>query len=252
MSNPTRMQQTKDKIMHLAKEQGLLEDHIRVKTSALTPTQAIGTPIRQDYPILTGKEVIVEAEFRGNFGQAFTDQPQEFEGSLKEILQLDLEDTGNRAILLATINAITSYLNIADRVRHCKDEEPESCAAEMTKHLLDRFGRIKIGMVGYQPALLEQLARTFGTDCVICTDLSPINIGSNRYGVSIWNGKEQTSELIDWCDLVLATSSTFSNGTFDEIEFQARQKGKNLIVFGITGAGVAALTGIERLCYCGH
>lgn len=252
MGTTTRIEQTRDLVIGMAREQGMLEDHVRVKAGALTPSQAIGNPVRQDYPIITGKEVIVEAQFRGCYGQAFTDQPREFEGSVYDILQLALDNSTNRTILLATVNALTNYMNISDRVRHCKNEEPESCAAEMAKYLLNRFGKIKIGLVGYQPAILEQLIKTFDADHVVCTDLNKANINSNRYGATIWDGSTETPKLVKWCQLALVTSSTLSNGTFDDIEQLTLQQDKKLIMFGITGAGVAALTGIERLCYFGH
>jgi uncharacterized protein (DUF4213/DUF364 family) len=59
--------------------------------------------------------------------------------------------------------------------------------------------------------------------------------------------------LIDWGDLVLVTSSTLSNGTLDAIYEEAVLiKKKKLVIFGITGASVAALLGLDRLCFYGH
>ncbi|MFC1965261.1 Rossmann-like domain-containing protein, partial [Chloroflexota bacterium] len=58
--------------------------------------------------------------------------------------------------------------------------------------------------------------------------------------------------LINWCHILLATSSTIVNDTFDGIRAEADTKGKKLIVFGVTGAGVSVLLGIERLCFQPH
>lgn len=141
---------------------------------------------------------------------------------------------------------------IGTPVRHCKDNEPEKCAVEISSDLMKRFGRLRIGMIGYQPAILERLTEKFGAANIVCTDLNPANIGEVRYGVEIWDGTSQTLRLIDWGDLVLATSSTLSNGTLDAIYEEAVLKKKKLVIFGITGAGVAALLGLDRLCFYGH
>jgi uncharacterized protein (DUF4213/DUF364 family) len=246
------LEQVRKHLSQIAQQHALLQDHIRVATGPISPRQAIGTPIRQDFPLLTGKEVIVEAEFRGSYGQAFTSQPKLYEGSLKNVLELPLSEAGNRAILLSTLNAVTSYLGMAERVRHCRDNEPEQCASEIASDLFKRFGELNIGMIGYQPAILENLSKTFGAQHIKGTDLSPTNIGKNKFGVEIWDGATGTSRLIDWGDLLLVTSSTLSNGTFDNIYEEIIRKEKKMIIFGITGAGVSALLNIERICFYGH
>jgi hypothetical protein len=248
----TFLEKARGKLRRIAEENYFMQEPIQVMIRPLSPRQAIGAPVRQDYPLLTGKEVIVEAEFRGSYGQAFTSRPEPYHGSLSDVLAIPISEAGNRAILLSTINAVTAHLKMAARVRHCKDEEPEQCAEEIAQDLLKRFGKIKIGMVGYQPAILENLARVFGPENVRCTDLNPANTGEKRYGVEIWDGATDTGRLIDWCDLALVTSSTLANDTFDAIYREAEAGGKRLIIFGITGAGVAALLDLERLCFYGH
>jgi len=246
------LEQARQKLNHIARDKYLMQEPIRVAIKPLSPRQAIGTPIRQDFPLLTGREIIVEAEFRRSYGQAFTDQPRIFDGSLQDVMQLILTEAGNRAIFLSTLNAVTSNLEIADRVRHCHDEEPENCAREITQELAKRFGKIRIGMVGYQPAILENLCSVFGPKHIRCTDLNPTNIGSLKFGAEIWDGAIHTSRLISWCDLALVTSSSLANGTFDDIYQESLFKEKKFIIFGITGAGISALMGLERLCFYGH
>jgi len=51
---------------------------------------------------------------------------------------------------------------------------------------------------------------------------------------------------------LLATSSTIVNNTFDEIREKAISQGKRLIIFGVTGAGVSAIVGLEILCFQPH
>jgi hypothetical protein len=246
------LEQAKQEFIRIAQENNLMQEHIKVEIKPLSPRQAIGTPVRQDYPILTGKEIIVEARFRDGYGQAFTDKPQAFEGSLKEVLELPLTESGNRAIFISTLNAVTCHLGLADRVRHCKDEEPEQCAAKIAEELLKRFSKIKVGLIGLQPAILENLVNVFGADNVRCSDLSPNNIGMVKYGCRIDNGATDNIDIIKTCDVILATSSTLSNDSFDTLYRTSAVEGKPLINFGITGSGVSALLGLERLCFNGH
>jgi uncharacterized protein (DUF4213/DUF364 family) len=82
--------------------------------------------------------------------------------------------------------------------------------------------------------------------------MNPKNIGQNKAGVIIWDGKTQTQEMIDWCDIIFATGSTIANGSFDDINERVKKAGKKLVLFGITGAAVCAITGIDRICPYGH
>ena len=233
-------------------DQCLGEEVVQVKIGTLSVKQAIGNPTRQDFPLLEGKEVMVEAEFQGSFGQAFTDRPHDFTGSLNEILKLDLDTNEHRAIFIATLNAVMAHLGMVTGVRHCHDEEPEECAAQIAHHILSKFGLVNVGLVGLQPAILENLVLTFGADKVICTDLNPKNIGSRKYGAEIRDGRTETGKLIEWSDLLLVTSSTIVNNTFDDIREKVGSRGKALMIFGVTGAGVSTMLGLERLCFQAH
>ncbi len=246
------LDEVKEKLKEVANVHKLGDTAVKVTIGTLSVKQAIGSPVRQDFPLLQGKEVMIEAEFMGSYGQAFTDRPNDFSGSLNDVLGLSLNTNDNRAVFIATFNAVAAHLKMVGRTRHCHDEEPEECASQIAKHILDDSGKIKVGLIGIQPAILEHLALAFGTDNVRCTDLNPNNIGANKYGVVIWDGRTQTGKLIEWCDLVLATSSTVVNNTFDEIRETAISQGKRLIIFGVTGAGIAALTGQEILCFQPH
>ena len=62
-------------------------------------------------------------------------------------------------------------------------------------------------MIGLQPAILESLAKGFGADNVRCTDMNPKNIGQNKAGVIIWDGKTQTQEMISWCDIIFVPAA---------------------------------------------
>jgi hypothetical protein len=91
----------KKKFMNLVNNLQLSGNEVSVTTKGLTPEEAIGNPKRKDFPILTGQEVMLQAEYKNSFGQAFTDAPVIFNGTLDEILQMDLrEDPHNRAIFI--------------------------------------------------------------------------------------------------------------------------------------------------------
>jgi uncharacterized protein (DUF4213/DUF364 family) len=246
------LDQAKKRFSALVHELRLGDEDVRVIVAPLSAREAIGRPKRKDYALLEGTEVMIEAQFQGSFGQAFTDQPQGFQGQLKKVLDLNLDTKHNRAILIATLNAVVANQGMVTGTRHCRDEEPEECAAEIAKNLLGRFGKITVGLVGYQPALLEHLVEGFGADHIRCTDLNPKNVASQKFGVEIWNGREATHTLVQGSDLVLVTSSTMVNNTFDGIQQDAFALGKRLITFGVTGAGVSALTDVERLCFRAH
>jgi uncharacterized protein (DUF4213/DUF364 family) len=246
------LEEVKEKLQAIADRYKLGKTAVRVTIGTLSVKQAIGSPERQDFPLLRGKEVMIEAEFRGSHGQAFTDRPNSFSGSLDDVLALNLTTNDNRAVFIATLNAVAAHLKMVAGTRHCHDEEPEECARQIAQHILEDPGRVKVGLIGLQPAILENLALTFGTDNVRCTDLNPNNISVDKYGVIIWDGKTETEKLIEWCDVLLATSSTIVNNTFDGIRETAVSRGKRLILFGVTGAGVAALLGLEILCFQPH
>ena len=246
------IEEVKENFRAIINENNFGNEPVEVTIGTLTAKQAIGSPSRQDYPLLEGREVMIEAQFKGSYGQAFTDRPNEFKGSLNDVLDMALDSSDSRAVFDASLNAVMAYIGMVTGVRHCHDEEPEKCAIEMAQYLLEKYGRVKVGMIGYQPAILENLVTALGADNIHCTDLNPKNIGTDKFGAEIWDGRTDTEKLIIWCDVVLATSSTIVNATYDDIKTLADTYEKKLIIFGVTGAGISALLGLERLCYQPH
>jgi uncharacterized protein (DUF4213/DUF364 family) len=242
------LQKAKERFIALVDDHKLRSEAVRVDIGSLTPEQAIGNPGRQDFALLGGKEVMIEAKFKECFGQAFTNQPQNFSGQLDDVLNLSLDTTNNRAIFIATLNAVCSYLGIIGNVRHCRNQEPEDCGKEVSSELMSRYGKVKIGMIGYQPAMLENLVRTFDVEHVRCSDLDPVNIGANKFGITIYNGSTENKSLIEWCDLLLATGSICVNGTFNDLYGDTISQNKDFLMFGVTGAGIAALLGVDIIC----
>ena len=114
----------------------------------------------------------------------------------------------------------------------------------MVDFVKKNYGSPKIGLIGYQPAMLERLAENFEVRVV---DLDEKNIGADRYGVQVEDGRDfsVTEKICDWADLILCTGSTICNGTI--VNF-LKYKGK-ILFFGTTLAGAAPLMGLPRLCF---
>lgn len=220
---------------------------VTVAAKPLTPEEAIGAPTRRDYPILEGKENVIEAVVLGFRGQAFTDFPSEFSGQLCEVLALPLDNNRNRALFLATMNAVLQSLGKVQGVLHCKDDAPERCGYHIAK-TARREGVRTIGLIGFNPAIANALVREFGPDAVHITDLDPQNVAQSRFGVTIWDGRTETHRLISLSDLILVTGTALVNGTFDSILHLTSSQNKPLVVFGITGASVCRLLELERWC----
>lgn len=247
MTQQQLMHELKEKFRALVRQNDLSIDEVKITTKGLTPEEAIGITRRKDFPILTGQEVMLQAEYRGAFGQAFTDAPAVYTGSLDDILTLDLsEDSHNRAIFIASMNAVMAKLGLVSGTIHCKSEDPENCAPEFANYIRKTYKNKKIALVGYQPSILEALSKEFN---VRVLDLSPKNIGQLRYGVKVEHGIDDYKEVVlDWADVVLCTGSTVCNGTIvDYIDI-----GKDVVFFGITVAGAAELMGWKRLCPLGR
>lgn len=222
----------------------LLDEEILIKARVLTPKEAIGTPKRDDYPIIKGKEKLIEATFRGAKGQAFTDSYRDFSGKLSEVLNLNLDLTSNfnRAIFTASVNAVMRYLKFTDRSVHCRNDEMEECAKQFVTHIKHDFQNPKIGLIGLQPALVQELSHHFE---IRVADMDDDNIGQKKCGVTIEDGRH-FKELIQWCDLLLVTGSTAANGTiihFVDID-------KPLFFYGTTASGIATLMDLKKLCFC--
>jgi uncharacterized protein (DUF4213/DUF364 family) len=230
----------KSELMKMASQ--MMGETIKViSAKPLSPEEAIGKPDRTDFPLLKGKEVMVEAVFRESRAHAFTDMPGNFHGSLQNLIDLDLRNNFERAVFIAGFNAVMrNFGRIANTV-HCKDSEPKRCAEQLPAFVTTHFGNPKIAFVGYQPAMLETLSRSFDLRVI---DLDKDNIGANRFGLVI-EGPENTEDMLSWGDIIWATGSTCVNGTI--VSFLEK---KPVVFYGVTVAGPAMLHGYQRFCPC--
>ncbi len=233
-----------EKFRHVIEEHHLLDEEVKIQCRALSPQEAIGETKRKDYPILGGKEVMIQAEFDGGIGQAFTSTPSAFRGTLREVLDLDIiSNPHDRSIFIAALNAVMRKLGLCGRSIHCRDGGPEECAVKAADMLMKTYGNVKIAQIGFQPALLERLSEKFEMRLL---DINPELVGKTRFGVEILDGvKAYEDTVLHWAELILCTGSTLSNATIaDYINLD-----KEVLFYGTTAAGAAALLGLKRLCY---
>ncbi len=246
------LERTRVRFREIVEDRDLINNDVTVLAKPLTPEEAIGTPGRRDFPIIIGKERILEATFQNARGHAFTDSAREFMGTLGEVIELPLSSNQNRAIYVATLNAVLGHLGLVTATVHCKDDDPERCGAEIARHILGRHGKAIVGLIGLNPAIAENLVKALGADSVRISDICSDNIGKTRFGVEVWDGALRTADLVEQSDVVLMTGTTLQNATFDGIWDAIEAHGKHGLVYGVTAAGVCALTGIERICPCGR
>ncbi|MBN2468390.1 MAG: hypothetical protein JXD19_09600 [Deltaproteobacteria bacterium] len=232
----------KEKFSEVVKKNGWESEEIQVRAKTLTPEEAIGNPEEKDYPIITGRERIVEADFRGAKGHAFTDMFGNFNGTINEVLSMELKNNFRRAIFIATINAVLRHAGLINGNIHCKDQTPRECSHILVEKIKSDYGNPKIALVGFQPRMAEALAQNFQ---LRITDLDKKNIGTEKYGVVIQD-PSCTQENIDWGDLLVVTGSTAVNDTMKEFIGS-----KPVLFYGVTVAGPAFLLGVPNFCPLG-
>jgi uncharacterized protein (DUF4213/DUF364 family) len=239
------------KFIELLKETALSEK-IMIQAKGLTAKEAIGTPDRDDFPILIGKEVMIEATYKEGRGQAFTDAPSQNEYTLKEILELPLEDSKNRALLVATINAVLNQMGLSNKTIHCKDKMPSLCSQEIITFLGEKHKDLKkIGLIGLQPAMGEAFANKFGAENVYFTDLNPNTINTYKYNhVKIYDGNVYNEDLIKKSEIVFCTGSTITNGSMNDLIALFEKYDRTYYFFGNTISGVAYLLDLPHICFC--
>ena len=240
------LEEARKELIRRAAEEKWNEDEKVAIVSArdLTPEEAIGSPDRDDYPLLKGKEVMMEARYLDSVGQAYTDQPGRFSGTLGQVLHMALNTNFRRAVFVATLNAVMRRFCQVEATVHCKDKEPALCAQKLPAFIEKHYGRPKIAFVGLQPALVQSLTAA-GFELRV-TDLNPDNVGQARCGVLIGDAS-LNAENVRWADIVLSTGSVLVNDTYREL-----WQGKPVIYYGVTAAGLAKIFDLPRFCACGR
>jgi len=233
----------KKEFIKLINQHGLQSDRIIIRATPLSPEEAIGNPEDRDYPLVIGVERLMQAEFRGSLGQAFTDMYGDFSGRLSDIAGMDLTNNFRRAIFISSLNAVMRHLELIDKSVHCRNNEPRECSHELVKHIEKTYGNPKLAIVGFQPRMVEALSKRFD---LRVTDMDKDNIGREKFGVVI-QSPEKTQENLNWCEVALVTGTTIVNNTIEQFRIS-----KPVVYYGITISGVAKLLGLNHFCYCGH
>lgn len=230
----------KRKIREIIATNKIEDKTVEIKAKVLTPGEAIGNPEHDDYPLLKGRERLMQAQYKGATGVAFTDMFGNHSSLLSEIIDMDLTNNFRRAIFIATLNAVLRFTGHLDKTVHCKDDGLVRCGRELKEYISLNYGKPRILQVGHQPRFTEVLSGNFDFRVV---DLDKKNIGKSVNNARICSENE-TNEFIKWADLLFVTGSTFVNGTFE----QFIKTGKELIFYGVTGQAPAYLLGFKRFC----
>jgi len=233
----------REKLSGILYEYKLAEEMVSVSAQPLTPEEAIGNPEDNDYPILKGKERMMEARFRDARGHAFTDMYGTWNGAISEVVRMDLANNFRRAVFVATMNAVMRHLGLIEKTVHCKDDGPVRCAEECLRMVRNENPSSRIALIGHQPRMLGQLSKHFEISVV---DMDKDNIGKRVSGATVF-GPERTEEIVDKADLLLVTGTTLVNGTIGRF----LERKEKTIFYGVTIAGAAQLLGVRRFCPCG-
>lgn len=234
-------EELKDALRREIKRNNLSGQKVSVKCRALSAEEAIGNPEDEDYPIIKGKEVMVEATFQQGRGQAFTDEFENVDYRVEDLLNIELDSNRRKASFISGLNAVFRHLGLCDKTIHCKNAEPSECA----KGLLEIVKPWKkILLVGCQPRFLEAIASNHDLRVV---DLDKDNIGREISGVVI-EPPEMTDDAVQWSDLIFATGSTIVNGTITDFLYNE----KPVIFYGVTISAPAKILNIDTYCHCGH
>ncbi len=231
----------KDRFEKIVAEHNLLDETVTIRAKPLTPEEAIGNPESEDFPILKGHERLMQAEFKGSFGQAFTDMYGDFEGTLQDVLYMELNNNFRRAIFISTLNAVMRNLGLIEGSVHCKDRGPEECGQDLVE-FLEGCKISRIALVGFQPVHARCCS---GSHELKILDLDKENIGKEKFGVVVLDGDKHAKEVLKWCDLALVTGTTVVNGSIEPILEMA---GEKVVFYGISIAGVAQLFDLNRFC----
>ncbi len=232
----------KKEFIKLINENGLQEERVIVRATPLSPEQAIGNPEDRDYPLVAGVERLMQAEFKGSLGQAYTDMYGDFSGTLSDIVEMDLKNNFRRAIFISSLNAVMRHLGLITETKHCKDNQPRECSQELVRYIEENYGQPRVAMVGFQPRMVEALAKRFE---LRVTDMDKENIGREKFGVRIYD-PSHAQEHLEWCDIAVVTGTTIVNNTIDQFRIS-----KPVIFYGITISGTAKLLGLKHFCPLG-
>jgi uncharacterized protein (DUF4213/DUF364 family) len=229
-------------------------DLIEVTARVLSSKEAIGMPPRDDFALVRGKEKIIEANFRGFKGHAFSAAEVEFTGSVSEIIRLPLDHIPERAMFFAALNAVLASRGMIKRTVHCRDDDPMLCGEKLGDHLSGMRPRPRsVALIGYQPGMTKTLASLCREKDIRfeATDMNPSNVGHDLFGITVRDGNENEQVIRD-ADQIFCTGSTMVNGTIWNILNWCEKYTTRVVFFGVTIQGPATLMGWNTFCPYGR
>jgi len=143
--------------------------------------------------------------------------------------------------------SVCRHLGVVRATLHCRDADPEACGRHIADRLFYPWGLVRVGLVGFNPAIAAHLVRVFGKKFIIITDRNPQNVGVEKAGVVVWDSR-RNEEMISRCRVVLVTGTTLANGTFDDLMGALRQYQRDYWIYGVTATGVAHMLRLNYLC----
>ena len=186
----------------------------------------------------------VQAVFRGTKGQAFTETPREFTGTLREIVERPFDGKCIDSVLIASINAVMGHFGLCRGLCHCGRDMHEACGIRYKGYVANIHKTVNVVIVGYQAFLMRSIGSLDGH--LWTMDRNYDNITKYRNGSVITNsGRENRDSAKKWADLIIITGSSLCNGTI----VQWLDAGDKLLFYGVTIAGVAKLLDLKRLCF---
>jgi len=225
------------------KDQGSQESGVLLELKVVPP-KWFNLP-NEEYPIVRGKEVIMECRFRDSKAHVFTPMPYEGKVSIKEVLNFSLRTIPERSVFYCALNAVMRHFGLVKGTIHCRNNTPEICGKDLLQEILSFYGDVPTLLIGYQPGFVEALAHNLSE--LYVTDMNPVNIGK-KVGKVVILDHVLNEELIKSVDLVIATGSSIINSTFWSILDWINKYRKEFIVYGVTVAGVAEILKLRRHC----
>ncbi|MHA1838877.1 MAG: Rossmann-like domain-containing protein [Candidatus Ranarchaeia archaeon] len=202
----------------------------------------------EEYALVKGKEVLIRCRIGRYFGDAFTDAPQPMHGKLKEIFNLDLENSATRAVFFATLNTTLRKLGLIRKTVHCTEDTPIKCGKKLAHYIQTRFGKVRVAHIGYQPGHVKACAQFFKSQV---TDKDPSNIGHKKFGRTVLSD-QKNEEVIKTSDVVCITGSAAVNGTLSQLLEWCETYHAKPIIYGVTGKGLVKMQGLHGFCPFGR
>lgn len=181
-------------------------------------------------------EYCVTATLCGVKGEAFTENPEDFYGTLEQALQIPPTEKGISAVTIAALNAAVSYLHLAPGTFPEGEAARFAYADALCRYVTEHYGKSNLVLVGYDGYLVKRFMDE-GMD-FWTMDRDPDHITQDRFHhVVVNNAKRNRESSFIWGRFFIVTGSSLCNGTI----LHYLGSGKELLFYGITCAGAATL-----------